>query len=140
MEARFELEKIVKTERLLIFKDKLKYRESLILRILFCFLSRTFRFYRYKLVYHFRTFNFYCNKSEHSIRKFYCGRQYGKYSLKLRCQINYSNIGEGFFLEHPNIVINKNAVIGYGLYCVCKNCICYTDKSAPILGHNVFLD
>lgn len=140
MEAHFELEKIVKTESLLIFKDKLKYRKSLILRILFCFLSRTFRYYRCKFVYYFRTFNFFSNKIEHLLRKFYCGRQYGKYSLKLRCQINYSNIGEELFFGRPNIVINKNAVIAYGLYCVCKNCIGSTDKSALILGHNVFLD
>ena len=140
MEAHFELEKIVKTEPLLIFKDKLKYRKSLILPILFCFLSRTFRYYRCKLVYYFRMFNFYSNKIGHLLRKFYCGRQYGKYSLKLRCQINYTNLGEGFSFEHPNIVINKNAVIAYGLYCVCKNCIGSTDKSAPIFDHNVFLD
>lgn len=134
-----EVKRIIKKEQLLIFKDKMDFSKSLRIRILVCFLFRNFRYYQYKLMKSFRMFNFYSNQKGHYFKKIYWGRKYGKYSLKLHCQINCSNIGGGFFFEHPNIVINKSAIIGNDLHCIGNNCIGSTDKGAPVLGNNVFL-
>ena len=127
----------IKEEEKKIF-DSLK-GNNLFVKKLICRISKNNRYYRYLLMKSFRYFNYYYNKKGKIIRKIFWGRKYGRYSLKLGCQINCSNIGAGFFFEHSPIVINKKCVIGTNLYCIGNNCIGGTSHGAPKIGNNVML-
>ena len=139
MKSKNDVKKIIHKEKELVFSDKSRYSKHMFLCAMICFIFKNFRYYQYRLMKSYRYFNYYSKGKGYYIKKFFWGRAYGKNSLKLHCQINCDNIGPGFYFEHPNIVINKNAIIGENFYCVGNNCIGSNQSGAPIIGDNVYL-
>lgn len=114
-------------------------KDSLFIKKLICRLFRNSRYYRYQLIKSFRYFNYYQSLSGHILKKLYWGRKYGKYSLLTNCQIDCDNIGEGLYIEHTPIVINKASIIGNNLRLIGNNCIGGGGRGAPTIGNNVTL-
>ena len=66
-------------------------------------------------------------------------RKYSHFSHIINCQLICQKIGENFYFEHGNIIINQNAVIGDNVRLIGNNCIGGGKKGAPILGNNITL-
>ena len=137
--TKVELKKIVKKETILVFRNASTKFNSLFLTILVHRIFKNFKYYQYKLMKSYRYFNYYQKHKRKYFQKLYSGRKYGKYSLKISCQINCDNIGEGLVFNHGDIVINKSCVIGKNVNLVGGNCIGGTNNGAPKIGDNVFI-
>lgn len=138
MKSKTEIKKIVKLEENKIFSTYPKGKSLLIKKII-CWIMKNNRFYRYRLLKSYRFFNYYQKLAGHYLAKLFWGRAYGKWSLKLGCQINCDNIGKGFYIEHPQIVINKQSIIGENVICLGNNCIGGGPSGAPKIGNGVIL-
>lgn len=127
---------VIQTEAYLIF-DSFELGNSLFIKKIICWLLKNSRYYRYKLIKSFRYFNFYQKLPRHYLKKLYWGRKYGKYSLLTNCQINCDSIGEGLYIEHTPVAINKFCIIGKNLRLVGNNCIGGGRGGVPKIGNNV---
>ena len=135
-----EIKRVIKFEETLIL-DSYKQGINPIKGKLIFLLTRNYRLYQIRLMKALRFYKYYekLNLGWLVLKKLYYYRVYAKYSLKLNCQINIDDLGEGFHFNHSNIVINKEAKIGKNLNCVGNNCNGGTGKGAPTIGNNVFL-
>lgn len=89
-------------------------------------------YYRYRFYKAFRKYEI----SKNLIAKLFHYRTYSRFCHILNVYLICEHIGIGFYFEHGNIVINKEAYLGDNIYLVGNNCI-GGKAGAPFLGNDV---
>lgn len=76
-------------------------------------------YYRYNCYKNLRKYMS-CNNL---IKKLILYRKYSYFAHKINVQLVCDSIGENFYFEHGDIVINKNSIIGNNVRLIGNNCV-----------------
>ena len=90
-------------------------------------------YYRFRFYKAFRKYE----AAKNLLSKIIQYRKYSKYGHIIKAQIICKHIGVGFYFEHGNIVINKEAYLGDDVLLISNNCISGGNNGAPSIGNNV---